>query len=410
MFKISHSEKLKWELNISWSKNAALPIIAANCLTNNQVEIKNLPDIKDVHLLKKLWEYSLNNSKKFFDLNNEYVSKLRASILLIPIGLSLYEKVHFCGSGGCKIGKRPLDTFDNAFWQAWVEIEQKKWYKLYTKKTKPQKEIVLQEFSVTTTEALITYLAFLSEIDFDIRINQIAIEPHVINLIEFLNANGANIKINYDHSVTVTPQKIQISKKPFEIIWDYIEAWTYFGIWAIAPDSEITIKNFNVKDIMAVLNIADKIWINYEIIDEKSIKVNSYNRKNYRATKLQTMIYPGFPTDLQSIFGVILTQAKWISKLFETLFEWRFAYLTELENLGAQIEILNPHQVIVIWPTELEGGYVSTTDLRWWGAMILAGIMAKWTTYITNEDIILRWYSNIVEKLKNIGVEIEKVS
>jgi UDP-N-acetylglucosamine 1-carboxyvinyltransferase len=137
--------------------------------------------------------------------------------------------------------------------------------------------------------------------------------------------------------------------------------------------------------------------------------VSSKNKKNYQAVKFETRTYPWFPTDLQSIFWTLLTQATWISKIFETLYEGRFNYLTELENLGARIEILNPHEAIVIGPTKLKGGYVSSTDLRCWGAMILAWIMARGTTNIMNEDIIARGYDDILNKLHSIWVHIQAV-
>jgi UDP-N-acetylglucosamine 1-carboxyvinyltransferase len=162
----------------------------------------------------------------------------------------------------------------------------------------------------------------------------------------------------------------------------------------------------DVDDLSSMYSIANRIWIDFKIIDKHTIRVNSFNKKNYKAIKLETRIYPGFPTDLQSIFGTLLTQANWVSKIFETLFEWRFGYLSELENLWAKVEILNPHQAIVIWPVKLKWWYVTSTDLRWWWAMVLAWIMAKWTTNIMNENIILRWYDNIVENLQNIWVDI----
>jgi UDP-N-acetylglucosamine 1-carboxyvinyltransferase len=162
--------------------------------------------------------------------------------------------------------------------------------------------------------------------------------------------------------------------------------------------------------LSSVYNIADKIWIDFKILDKNTIKVNSYNKKNYKATKFETRIFPWFPTDLQSIFWTLLTQADGISKIFETLFEWRFTYLAELENLWAKIEILNPHQVLIIWPSKLIGWHVSSTDLRWWWAMILAGIMADWTTYVMKENIILRWYEDIIWNLRSIWVNIEKIS
>jgi UDP-N-acetylglucosamine 1-carboxyvinyltransferase len=207
----------------------------------------------------------------------------------------------------------------------------------------------------------------------------------------------------------VNPSKIEIKQKEFTIIADYIEAGTYFAIWAGADDSEITIKWCDVDDLSAIYNVAEKIGIDFKILDKYTIRVSSKNKKNYQAVKFETRIYPWFPTDLQSIFWTLLTQANGVSKIFETLYEWRFNYLTELENLGAKIEILNPHQAIVIWSTKLRGGYVSTTDLRCGGAMVLAGIMAKWTTNIMNEDIIARGYDDIVAKLQNIWAKITTV-
>jgi len=411
MFKISYSPNLKWEISVPWSKNAALPIIAANYCIDNQIELNNIPDIIDIKSLQKLADDALRDSDDFFDLTGDLATKIRASILLIPVGLHKYWKVKFVGTGWCKIGKRPLDTFDNALLQAGVKITIKDGiHKEFEVVDKPKKNIMLQEFSVTAVEALIMYLAFLPDIDYEITIYQSATEPHVKNLVNFLNNAGAKVKMNIDHTIIIQPQnKINIQNPKFDIISDYIQAGTYFAIWAGADNSELIIKNCNVDDLSAIYNIATKIWIDFHIIDKTTIQVSSKNKSNYHATKFETRIFPGFPTDLQSIFGTLLTQANWVSKIFETMFEWRFGYLNELENLWAKIEILNPHQSMIIWPTQLIGSYVSSTDLRGGGAMLLAGIMAKWTTFITKEEIILRWYDNIENKLKNIWVNIERI-
>lgn len=408
MFKVEYSSWLKWEIEIWWSKNAALPILAANLIVNENHFIKNLPNIIDVEVLLKIFKKSKQISKSYFDLTIDDVKKLRASILLIPYWLLKYWEVLFIWSWWCNIWKRSLDTFDNAFVQAWVQVDiwDKKKYKVIWK---PKKNIMLDEFSVTTTESLITYLCFANNYEYEINIYQIAIEPHVINTIEFLRKLWKKIVLNYDHSITIFPWlNINSEFNEFELINDYIQAWTYFAIWAWADDSEIMIKNINVDDLSNVYSISKKIWINFKVIDKKNILVNSYNKKNYQWTKLETRIYPWFPTDLQSIFWTLLTQANWKSKIFETMFEWRFWYLTELENLWANIEILNPNQALIIWPEKLKWWYVSSKDLRWWWAMILAWIMASWQTFITNEEIILRWYENILENLQSIWVKIEK--
>lgn len=408
MFKITYSNNLKWEITVSWSKNAALPIIAANYLTDQKIKLNNLPDILDVKTLLEAWNWALHNSKEYFNLTTPETTKIRASILLIPIWLLKFWIVYFCKPWWCNIWKRPLDTFDDAFMQAGVWIENN-WYKIYKKIWKPKTKIILSEFSVTTTEALLIYLAFLSDIDYEIKIYNIAIEPHVINLIDFLKNIWANIKLNYNHSVTIKPSKINIKNDHFNIIGDYIEAWTFLWLWAIADNSELMVKWTNIEDLISVFKVSEKIWINIKILDKNSFIVNSKNKKNYKAIKLQTMIFPWFPTDLQSIFWVVLTQANWVSKIYETLFEWRFGYLTELENMWAKVEILNPHQALIIWPTKLKWWYVTSKDLRWWWALLIAWTIAEWQTYIMNENIILRGYSNILEKLKSVGVRIEKV-
>ena len=405
MFKISYSPDLRGEVLISGSKNAALPIIAANYLIDQQIQLENKPDISDVRSIEKLAEDALSKSTNFFDLTSELATKFRASILLIPVGLKKFWEVRFVGSGGCKIGKRPLDTFEDALHKAGVEITHGQ-FKTFKVVGKPKKNIMLQEFSVTATEALITYLAFLDNVDYEITVYQVATEPHVKNLIDFLNAAGADIHMGIDHTITVNPKKIAIKEPSFKIISDYIEAGTYFAIGAWADNSELIMRNVNVDDLSAMYNIASKIGINFKIVDKQTLVVNSYNKANYKAVKLEIRIFPWFPSDLQSIFGALASQFDGVTKIFETLYEGRFGYLNELENLGWKIEILNPHQALVIWKTELHGGYVSSTDLRWWGAMVLAGIMAKGETMIMNEDIIARGYADILNKLSTIGVKI----
>ena len=405
MFKISYSPDLRGEVLISGSKNAALPIIAANYLIDQQIQLENKPDISDVRSIEKLAEDALSKSTNFFDLTSELATKFRASILLIPVGLKKFWEVRFVGSGGCKIGKRPLDTFEDALHKAGVEITHGQ-FKTFKVVGKPKKNIMLQEFSVTATEALITYLAFLDNVDYEITVYQVATEPHVKNLIDFLNAAGADIRMGIDHTITINPKKIAIKEPSFKIISDYIEAGTYFAIGAWADNSELIIRNVNVDDLSAMYNIASKIGINFKILDKQTLVVNSYNKANYKAVKLEIRIFPWFPSDLQSIFGALASQFDGVTKIFETLYEGRFGYLNELENLGWKIEILNPHQALVIWKTELHGGYVSSTDLRWWGARVLAGIMAKGETMIMNEDIIARGYADILNKLSTIGVKI----
>ena len=238
------------------------------------------------------------------NLTDELSKKFRSSILLIPFGLIQYGEVRFGSVGGCNIGKRSLDTFDDAFVKAGVDVFfNDSGEKVYKVARRPKKNIMLQDISVTTVEALITYLAFAKNYDYEITIYQAATEPHVKNLVDFLNNAGAHITRGIDHTLTIQPtEEIKIQNEEFSIVSDYIEAGTYFVIGATADNSEILLKNVNVDYLSAMYNIADRIGINFKILDKHTIKVNSFNKENYKATKLQTMIFPGFPTDLQSAF------------------------------------------------------------------------------------------------------------
>ncbi len=411
MFVIKKSEKLNGTVTISWSKNAALPIIAANYLTDNTVTLDNVPDILDVTRLHNIAENAVKASewKDYFDLTDPLCLKLRASILMVPYGLIHHGEVRFIGVGGCKLGKRSLDTFDDGLEQCGVSLSYEKNTKIYKKTSLPKDKIVLQEFSVTATEAILTYLAFLSDAQGnEYTLYQAAIEPHVLNLIDFLKNIGADIEVNYNHSITIRPQQVQVKENTFHITGDYLEAGMFLAIGATAKDSDITITWVDIKDLLSVFAVCKNIGIDYSIIDHQTFRVTSKNLDKYHATKIQTMIFPGFPTDLQSVFATLLTQATGVSKIFETLFEGRFVYLAELENLWAKVEILNPHQVVVIGPTQLHGNYVTSTDIRGGGAMIVAGVIAEGETVVTNEELILRGYENVVEKLQSIGVQIER--
>jgi UDP-N-acetylglucosamine 1-carboxyvinyltransferase len=259
MFIINQSEKLKGTIQVSGSKNAALPIIAANYLTGNKVKLTNVPDILDVHNLQIVGDEALVNSKgkKYFDLTSEKCLKIRVSILMIPYGLLKHGTVKFIGVGGCNLGKRSLDAFDDALVQCGIRITQKGTIKTYTQHTTPQTDIIQKEFSVTTTEALLTYLAFLpGKFSQPLVIHNAAIEPHVLNVIAFLQSLGANIEINYDHSIVIKPQKMKIQAKEFAIIGDMLEAGLYLAIGAVTPGSDLTVTGMDIKELLSTFTFA----------------------------------------------------------------------------------------------------------------------------------------------------------
>lgn len=188
--------------------------------------------------------------------------------------------------------------------KAGIDITYSGEHKIFKVARKPKHHIMLQEFSVTTVESLITYLAFCKDLDYEVTIYQVATEPHVKNLIAFLNTVGADITMEIDHTIVVKPvKKMEMKNAEFRIVSDYIEAGTYFAIGAGADHSELLIKDANVDDLSAMYNLADKMGINFHILDKHTIKVDSYNKPNYKAIKkLEVRIFPGFPSDLQSVF------------------------------------------------------------------------------------------------------------
>lgn len=409
MFIISQSKKLKGTITVAGSKNWALPIIAANYLTNNKVKLDNVPDILDVHNLILVWDEAIKNSKgkKYFDLTSEKCLKIRVSILMIPYWLLEYGKVKFIGTWGCNLGKRSLDAFDDALSQCGIKVTFSWNNKIYEVKSAPKKDIIQQEFSVTTSEAVLTYLAFLpGGKGKSYTIHNAAIEPHVIDLIKYLQERGADITLLHDHRIVVKPQKLTNKTGTYKILWDMLEAGLYLAIGALSPGSDITVTGCNVEELYSTFSFADSVGIDYQVMNQNTFRVTAKNLGKYEATNIKTMIYPWFPTDLQSVMAVVLTQSKWFSKIFERLFEGRFSYLAELENMGARCEILNPHQAVIIWPTPLKWNHVTSTDIRGGGALLVAGIIAQGKTTIHSESLILRWYDNIVKKLQSIWVAI----
>ena len=201
-------------------KNASLPIVAANFLLDNPVNITNKPDILDLQVLEEIFAEAKEKSTDFFDLTMEKATKIRTSILLIPYWLCKYWKVKFVWSGGCNIWKRPLDTFDEWLTKAWIKITNDD-YKTYEIVWQPKKNIMMPEFSVTAIEALLTYLAFANNFDYEINIYQVAIEPHVRDLIKFLNNIWADITLNVDHTIVVKPSKIQVKDPNFTVTSDF---------------------------------------------------------------------------------------------------------------------------------------------------------------------------------------------
>ncbi|MBI2634195.1 UDP-N-acetylglucosamine 1-carboxyvinyltransferase [Candidatus Peregrinibacteria bacterium] len=414
-FIVNGGGKLAGNVTVSGSKNAALPILCAAMLTDEKSVLMNVPDIEDVHSMIRILEefgaeikfekntVTINPAKlKAHRPNEKLIKKMRASILILGALLPRLGEIKMAFPGGCVLGKRSVWAHAHAFKKLGCKImDEKNGLHLQCKKLRGAK-IILPELSVTATENAIMAAVLAAG---KTEIHLAAAEPHVQDLCHFINKMGARISGIGSNILTINGVK-KLNGAEHGITGDYLEAGT-FAIAAVATGSKLNINGINPEHL-------DVFW---QKLEEMGVKI-SYGKdyitvfpaKELRAIgQVKTAIYPGFPTDLQAPFAVLLTQAKGVSKIFETLFEGRLNYLFELEKMGARVELINPHQALIIGPNELTGMAISSWDIRAGAAMVIAAMIAKGTTEISNIAYIDRGYENLDKKLRSIGAEIKRV-
>lgn len=411
-------KNLNWKIKVSGSKNATLPILWAVLLLKWKVKLKWVPKIWDViTFLEILWWIWV---KYFFDwddlnldsselnqnnLNFEKIKKIRSSIFLLSPLLHFFWNIHIPFPGWCSIWKRPIDAHLNWLEAIWFKSDFK-WDEIIINWTLKEWNKTLNAwFWVSSTENLIIANVLRKWIT---TINLAAIEPHVMNLISFLRKAWANIKIRYNHVIIVEWVESLKNNFEFEIVKDYIESGTYMIIWALASEEFLDIEWARIEDLYTFIEKLKEAWVKVKKLWNDTLRV--YRAKKLKWISFQTNIFPGFPTDLQSPFSVLMTQAEWTSKIHEVLFEWRLNFLVELEKMKANIAILNPHEALIFGPIKLKWWTTVTSwDLRAWAAMIIAWLIAEWETQITNVEYIHRGYEKFIEKLKWVGADIEEV-
>lgn len=419
-FIVNGGKQLSGEIDVRGSKNAATPILAATLLTDRTCVIKNLPLIGDVliviNILEELgadieWidERSIrikNNEFDPFDLPRDLVRKIRSSILLIGPILARYGKIKLNTPGGCHIGVRPMDAHFDAFKDLGFNVDYDEKEDLYTvqKGGESLKKITLKEFSVTATENLLMYGAMNPGLQIEIA----ATEPHVVDLGKFISKLGAEIEGLGTHDIKVN-KGIDAGGGDVEhnITSDYIEAGTYI-VLAAATKSNLRIKNVPVGDLVIPLLKLRESNLIYEI-DGKDVIVKGAESELVSPGKIMTQPHPGFPSDLQAPFGVLATQARGTTKIFDTLYEGRLKYLYELDKMGAAVEILGPHRAIIKGPKHLHGKNVESLDLRAGATLIIAALVAEGESTLHGVEQIDRGYEKIEERLSAIGADIKRI-
>lgn len=409
--KIKGKNKLTGTIRISGAKNAAVALIPAAILSDEEVTICNVPEISDINSLEEILKYLgvkfsratesiIINAK---DMTNKEIPedisrKLRASYYFMGALLSKYKKVEMYFPGGCNIGSRPINLHLDGFKKLGATIiEENDKYTIEAKKLVGTK-IDLELASVGATINIILAATKAKGIT---TITNAACEPEIKNVCDLLNSMGA--KITGAGTSTIKIKGVSKLKKGYvEVIPDRIEAGTYIIIGSLIGEN-LKIDNIIPEHLEALTTKLLESKANIEIGRDYVLTSASQELKS---VDVETYYFPGFPTDLQQPFSVYLTQAKGVSTLKETIYENRFMHIPYLNRMGANIKI-DGDKLKIKGKTPLEGKMVTSTDLRGGAALIVAGLIAKGTTTINDVEHILRGYEGIVEKLSLVGAKIE---
>lgn len=418
MLIVKWKKPLSWSVEISGSKNASLPILWAALMINWRVKLNWVPKIWDVNTFLEILEwigvnYTWEWNSLIFDssnisndnLNFEKIKKIRSSIFLLSPLLHFFWNIKIPFPGWCNIWRRPIDAHLNWLEAIWYNYKYDGDHIVLNWKLKSWYKTLNWWFWVSSTENLIVANVLRTGTTV---IKLAAIEPHVINLIDFFKKAWADIEVSYNHEITIRWVKELKSDFEFDIVTDYIEAWTYMIIAALASEEYIDIVWARIKDLYLFIEKLKEAGVVVKDMWKDVLRV--YRAKRLKWVQIQTNIFPWFPTDLQSPFAILQSQAKWISKIHEVLFEWRLNFLVELEKMGASVALMNPHEALIFWPNQLKWwATVTSWDLRAWAAMVIAWLITEWETKITNVKYIYRWYEDFVKKLKKLWADITEV-
>lgn len=408
IYKQKNNKKISGTVQISGAKNSAVAVIPACLLTDEEVTLYNIPDISDisnlVNILKEMGHFikfenntiNFKRNNKAKDIFSTSPSKLRGSLYLIGSYLAYNKKIIFQKSGGCNIGKRPIDYHQNGFRLLNVKIKEKKKGTLYKTKKLVGNKIVLEFPSVGATINLMLAAVLAKG---NTIIENAALEPEVTDVANFLNSMGANISgINTKRLLIQGVNKLHGTK--YTIISDRIEAGTYLALGCLKENQPVTITNIDPSLLTSYTKALQDIGHNI-IINSNSITASKGT--NLSPIDIVTAPYPGFPTDLGPIITTLLTQIPGTSTLTENIFENRFNHIGDLNKMGANITIHN-NTIIIKGETPLYGGKVNCHDLRAGASLLLAGIISSKHTIIRDFEIFKRGYEKPITKLKQLNI------
>ena len=413
---ITGGTPLKGEVTISGAKNAAVAILPATLLINGVCTINNLPNISDVkiycEILEKLgakitWN---NNNEITIDTREistteaplDLTSKFRASYYIIGALLGRKGSVTVGMPGGCKLGARPIDQHIKGF-EALGAVVETGQGKIVGKAKKLVGNSIYMDITSVGATINIMLAAVLAE--GTTIIENAAKEPHIVDVANFLNTMGADIRGAGTDTIKVIGKKELTGNSTYSVVPDQIEAGT-FMVAAVASKGDILLKNCITKHLES---ITAKIIEVGGCVEDYGDSMRVYCKKRPTKANIKTLPYPGFPTDMQSQMGVILSIAEGTSIITESIWDSRFQYTDELNKMGANITA-NGKTAFFEGVKELVGAPVYATDLRAAAALVVAGIVAKGQTEIYNLEYLDRGYENIEEKFSKLGAKIERVN
>lgn len=407
---IEGGKRLTGEVKVSGSKNASLPIIAASILNPGITRLYNIPNIHDTQITLEILRYLGCKVKKHngkIEINSKNITKreipehlmnqIRSTVVLAGAILGRFKEAKFSYPGGCDIGARPIDLHLAAFKKIGVNIIEDSGFIICKAEKIVGTNINLDFPSVGATENIILASIYAEGVT---QITNAAMEPEIVDLAKCLNKMGAKITGAGTNVIKIIGVQ-KLKDTGYKVMQDRIEAGTLLCAGAITGGN-ICLNYKNANHITPILNKLEEAGCNIKV--EKN-RIYMQAPKKLKAVDIKTMPYPGFPTDMQSIFASILTTAKGTSVIVENIFENRYRYTAELNKMGAKITTEGKTAVIK-GVRRLSGATVKSTDLRGGASMILAGLCAKGMTTVTNIEYILRGYENLDKKLNELGAKI----
>lgn len=412
---IKGGNPLVGEVKIGGAKNAALAILAAAIMTDETVYIDNLPDVRDINVLlqaiegigavvERIGRHTVKiNGSMIRDMNieYEYIKKIRASYYLLGALLGKYKKAEVALPGGCNIGSRPIDQHIKGFRALGADVRIEHGLIITEAEELRGNHIYLD---VVTVGATINIMMVAALAKGNTIIENAAKEPHVVDVANFLNSMGANIKGAGTDVIRIRGVE-KLHKTEYSIIPDQIEAGT-FMFAAAATKGDVTVKNVIPKHLEATTAKLLEIGCEVEEFDDAVRVVSS---KPLQHTHVKTLPYPGFPTDMQPQIAVTLGLSEGTSIVTESIFENRFKYVDELARMGGDIKV-EGNTAIINGVSKYTGARVSAPDLRAGAALVIAGLAAEGITVVDDIVYIQRGYECFEEKLRALGAQIERVN